>query len=72
MGADKVELRGLCPLELAQALDAIAMAKGLDRNSYVVHVLSFEVRRYLPEANVALRALRGNPLLAECEGSPSV
>ena len=42
---DKIELRGLCPIELAQALDAIAMAKGMDRNAYVVHVLSLEVRR---------------------------
>lgn len=48
------------------------MAKGLDRNAFVVHVLTSEVRRYLAEANVALRALRGNPLLAESEGSPSV
>lgn len=40
MSGDKVELRGLCPLELAQALDAIAMAKGLDRNAFVVHVLT--------------------------------
>ena len=68
MPADKIELRGLCPIELAQALDAIAMAKGMDRNSYVVHVLSSEVRRYLAEANVALRTLRGNPLLAESAG----
>lgn len=72
MSGDKVELRGLCPLELAQALDAIAMAKGLDRNAFVVHVLTSEVRRYLAEANVALRALRGNPLLAESDGSPPV
>ena len=72
MSGDKVELRGLFPLELAQALDAIAMAKGLDRNAFVVHVLTSEVRRYLAEANVALRALRGNPLLAESDGSPPV
>lgn len=71
MPADKVELRGLCPLDLAQALDAIAMAKGMDRNSYVVHVLSSEVRRYLAEANVAVRTLRGNPLLAESAGGAS-
>ena len=32
MAAEKVELRGMCPTDLAQALDAIAMAKGLDRN----------------------------------------
>ena len=68
---DKIELRGLCPIELAQALDAIAMAKGMDRNAYVVHVLSSEVRRYLAEASVATRALQGNPLLSECEGRAS-
>ena len=32
MAAEKVEPRGMCPTDLAQALDAIAMAKGLDRN----------------------------------------
>ena len=68
MPADKVELRGLCPIELAQALDAIAMAKGMDCNAFVVRVLASEVRRYLAEANVALRTLRGNPLLAESAG----
>jgi len=68
---DKIELRGLCPLELAQALDAIAMAKGMDRNAYVVHVLASEVRRYLAEASVATRALQGNPLLTEASGRTS-
>ena len=28
MAADKVELRGLCPADLAQALDALAHAAG--------------------------------------------
>lgn len=65
MPAEKVELRGLCPAELGQALDAIAMAKGMDRNAYVVHVLTSEVQRYLAEASLALRVLQGNPLVAE-------
>ena len=64
-GSEKVELRGLCPSELAEALDAIAMAKGMDRNSYVIHVLSSEVRRYIDEASLALRVLQGNPLVAD-------
>lgn len=63
--ADKVELRGMCPFDLAQALDAIAMAKGLDRNAYVVQVLTNEVTRYLHEASVATRVLRGNALMPE-------
>jgi len=63
---DKTELRGLCPLELAQALDAIAMSKGLDRNAYVVKVLDEHVRVLLREDIVRARALRGNPMLTEC------
>ena len=71
MASDKSELRQLAPNHLLQALDAIAMAKGMDRNSYVVHVLSSEVRRYLAEASVATRALQGNPLLTEAGGRAS-
>lgn len=61
----RVELRGLCPRELAEALDAIAMARGMDRNAFVVQVLDLEVRRVLHESSVIHRALHGNPLLAE-------
>ena len=68
MGADKTELRGLCPVDLAEALDAIAMAKGMDRNSYVIHVLSSEVRRYIDEASLALQVLQRNPLVMERDG----
>ena len=68
MPSDKSELRQLAPTHLLQALDAIAMAKGMDRNAYVVHVLSSEVRRYLAEASVATRALQGNPLPSEASG----
>ena len=63
--AQKVELRGLCDPELAQALDAIAMSRGMDRNAYVVAVLKGEVQRVLHEASVVSRALKGNPLLAD-------
>ena len=71
MASDKSELRQLAPTHLLQALDAIAMAKGMDRNAYVVHVLASEVRRYLDEASVATRALQGNPLLTEAGGRAS-
>ena len=63
--AQKVELRGLCDPELAQALDAIAMSRGVDRNAYVCAVLEADVKRVLHEASVVSRALRGNPLLSE-------
>jgi hypothetical protein len=65
---NKTELRGLCPTELAQALDAIAMTKGLDRNAFVIQVLEAEVRRVLHDASVLHRALRGNPLMSDGNG----
>ena len=65
----RVELRGLCSTELATALDAIAMSRGMDRNTYVVEVLERDVRRVLHEASVINRALRGNPLLEEVVGT---
>lgn len=67
-GSDKVELRGLAPAELAQALDALALAEGLDRNSYVVSVLDAHVREQLRKASLLNRVLRGNALLSEANG----
>ena len=61
----KIELRGLCDSDLAEALDAIAMARGMDRNTYVVQTLEMEVKRVLHEASVVGRVLAGNPLLTD-------
>lgn len=68
MAADKTELRGLVSSELATALDAIAMVRGMDRHAYVVSVLEREVRRIAHEAMVLHRTLRGNPYLTETDG----
>lgn len=65
---EKVELRGLAPVDLAKALDAIAMAKGLDRNTYVVHVLEAEVKRVVGEASVISRVMRGNAYMTDPNG----
>lgn len=67
-GNNKVELRGLAPAELATALDALALAEDVDRNTYVVGVLEAHVRRQLAKASLVTRVLRGNPLLAEAPG----
>ena len=48
--------------DLAAALDAIAMSRGVDRNTFVVSVLDREVRRIAHEAIVLHRTLRGNRL----------
>lgn len=65
----KVELRGLCSHELAEALDAIAMAQGMDRNTYVLTVLEAEVKSVLHKASVVTRTLKNNPLLSDVGGN---
>ena len=68
MAADKSELRQLAPNHLLQALDAIAMAKGMERHVYIEAVLSAEARRVAHEASVISRCLQGNPLLSDGNG----
>ena len=69
--ADTKELRGDAPIDLVVALDALALAKDMTRNAYVVDVLlkhaNKEIHRHIVEAN----ALRGNPLLASLSRSRS-
>ena len=68
MAADKSELRQLAPNHLLQALDAIAMAKGMERHTYIEAVLKAEVVRVGHEAMVIARCLQGNPLVSDANG----
>lgn len=68
MASDKSELRQLAPTHLLQALDAIAMAKGMERHAYIEAVLKAEVVRVGHEAMVVARCLQGNPLLSDDTG----
>lgn len=68
MASDKSELRQLAPNHLLQALDAIAMAKGMERHVYIEAVLKAEVVRVGHEAMVVARCLQGNPLLSDDAG----
>lgn len=68
MAADKAELRQLAPTSLLQALDAIAMAKGMERHAYIEAVLKAEVLKVGHEAMVVARCLQGNPLLSDSTG----
>jgi len=67
MSSETKELRGLAPADLVRALDAIALAKGIDRNAYVNQVLESHVKSYLAELTLVGSMLRGNPLLSESE-----
>ena len=68
MAADKSELRQLVPACLVQALDAIAMARGVERHTYVESVLTMEVKRVAHEASVIARCMRSNPLMPDSNG----
>ena len=68
MAAEKSELRQLAPNHLLQALDAIAMAKGMERHAYIEAVLKAEVVRVGHEAMVVACCLQGNPLLSDDAG----
>ena len=65
MAADKAELRGLAPIALVQALDALAQADGLDRTEYVNKVLHEHVIAEVHRTTMRQRMLRGNPYLTE-------
>lgn len=69
MNGETKELRGLAPADLVRALDAIALAKGLDRTAYINQVLERHVKSYIDELNVVTQMLRGNPLLSESSRS---
>lgn len=66
--ADSVELRGTCPRETVDVLDAVSAARGLSRMQVVNEVLSEWARQQLHVATVLGRVLRGNPALAEAIG----
>ena len=65
MASDKVEMRGMAPAELAQALDAFAHSEGQDRNTYIVSVLHLHVQKKAHKAMMAMRMLRGNPYVSD-------
>lgn len=70
MAADKSELRQLAPTHLLQALDATAMARGMERHAYIEAVLTAEAKKVAHEAMVLSRCLQGNPLLSDGSGVP--
>lgn len=70
MAAEKSELRQLAPTHLLQALDAIAMARGMERHAYIEAVLTAEAKKVAHEAMVLSRCLQGNPLVSESSGAP--
>ena len=62
MSIDKGELRGMASLDLIQALDAIAISRGIDRTQLVNQILESEVKKIAHEANLLLRMARGKSI----------
>ena len=67
MAGESKELRGDAPLELVQALDALALAVDMNRHAYRVRVLNEHVGKELHRLSVLNSMLVGNPLLSERE-----
>lgn len=56
-----VELRGPCPKDIVDVIDAVAHAKRLDRTSMVNRILAEWAEAKLLEAQSIHRVTRGNP-----------
>ena len=56
-----VELRGPCPKEVVDVIDAVAHSKRLDRTSMVNRILAELADQKLHEAQCIQRVTRGNP-----------
>ena len=65
--ADRMEMRGLAPVALVQALDAYAYANEMNRNDYVVAVLEKHIRFELHKDSLKENMLKGNPLRMESD-----
>lgn len=63
--ATRVELRGDCPREIVDMLDAVSTAKRITRTDLVNRILADWARRKWHEAVSIQRVAGGNPALAE-------
>ncbi len=56
-----VELRGPCPKDTVDVIDAVAHAKRLDRTSMVNRILAELAEQKILESQCIQRVMRGNP-----------
>ena len=62
---DTKELRGDAPADLVRALDALALARDMSRNAYVLKILDEHVKFECHRINLQVAMLRDNPYLAD-------
>jgi hypothetical protein len=65
MDETQVELRGNCPREVVDVVDAWSQAKGMTRSAAVNLILREWALKKLHEHSVFSRVTRGNPLLTD-------
>lgn len=72
-GAERqtVELRGQCPREVVDVLDAVALARDMERTELVNEVLREYVARMVHLARIVTNVTRANPPLSESHGGPA-
>jgi hypothetical protein len=63
-----VELRGMCPKDVIDILDAVSLARDIQRTELVNEVLREYAARMAHLAMVVSRVTRGNPVLADANG----
>ena len=66
---DSVELRGMCPRDTINILDAWSCARGISRMDLVNEILAEKCVQKVHEANVIYRAARGNPQPADASAN---
>ena len=64
-GKNTVELRGDSPEEVVSVIDAISLARRMNRMQLVNEILSEWVRQKLHETTLVQRVMRSNPAQAE-------
>ncbi|MDB5730732.1 MAG: hypothetical protein JWQ03_627 [Variovorax sp.] len=68
-GSDTAELRGECPREIVDVLDAVSMARNYpSRNALVVEILRSWTDKVLHEASVVAAVTRRNPQPSDAAG----
>lgn len=67
-GIDTVELRGDCPREIVDVLDAVSMARNKTRTQLVNEILGAWAEKALHEAMLVCRVRPVNPQRAESSG----
>jgi len=68
MKPEQIELRGMCPRDVVDVLDAVSTARRMSRHELVVEVLAVWAKEQVHIANVLGRVTRGNGSATEAAG----